>query len=194
MKKTLIMFAVIILGVTASGIAADTYSIDNVHSDVSFKVRHLVSKTAGRFADFGGSIVVDFENLDLSSVVFVIQTASIDTRNEDRDKHLRSADFFDVENHPEIRFSSHKITRASGDTYAVAGTLTMHGAANEITLAVTYLGEVTDPQGNVKGGFETSTTINRKDYGVSWNRALDTGGLILGDEVEVSISLEVKKE
>jgi polyisoprenoid-binding protein YceI len=179
---------------TSPLVAGDTYSIDAVHSDVSFKIRHLVSKTAGRFAEFSGNIDADFQNLEASSVEFVIQAGSIDTRDERRDNHLRSADFFDVENFPEITFTSHEITKSGDDSYAVAGTLTMHGVAKEITLPVTYLGQAKDPRGNVKAGFETSTTLDRKEFGISWNRALDSGGLILGDEVQISISLEVAKQ
>jgi polyisoprenoid-binding protein YceI len=178
----------------AASAAANTYTIDPAHSDVSFKIRHLVSRTAGRFADFSGTITADFQNLDASSVEFTIVAASIDTRSEDRDKHLRSPDFFDTEKFKEITFTSHKITRAGEDSYAVTGNLTMHGVTREITLPVKYLGEVKDPWGNLKAGFELAVTLDRKDFGISWNKALDAGGLILGDDVEISISLEVAKQ
>ncbi len=194
MRRAQISALIIALATMGNAAAADTYTIDTVHSDVSFKIRHLVSKTAGRFADFDGTLVVDWNDLDASSVSFVIKTASIDTRNPDRDKHLCSADFFDAEIYPEITFVSHKITKATNNTYAVTGTFTMHGVSREITLPVTWLGEVRDPWGNFKGGFEASTTINRKEYGLEWNKALETGGLLLGDEVEISISLEVAKK
>jgi polyisoprenoid-binding protein YceI len=180
--------------IVAAGLAgAAEYSIDQAHSDVSFKVRHLVSKTSGQFTDFDGAIVADFSDLDASSVKFTIQAASIDTKNEDRDTHLRSEDFFDVEKYPEITFTSSKITKASESSYAVTGTLTMHGVSKTVTLPVTFLGEVDDPWGNTKAGFEISTTIDRKDYGIVWNKALDAGGMILGDEVEITINLETKK-
>jgi polyisoprenoid-binding protein YceI len=194
MKRTLHTAFVALLVAAGPASAADTYTIDAVHSDVSFKVRHLVSKTAGRFASFDGTITADFSNLAASSVEFTIEAASIDTRNEDRDRHLRSADFFDVENYPNITFKSDKITRTGNTSFAVTGPLSMHGVTKEITLPVTYLGEVQDPWGNVKAGFETSTTLNRKDFGIVWNKALDTGGVLLGDEVEITINLEVAKQ
>jgi len=191
MKRTVpaLSLAVVMLAGFAS---ATTYSIDQAHSDVSFKVRHLVSKVSGQFIEFDGAITADFNNLDSSSVVFTIESASIDTKNEDRDKHLRSADFFDVEKFPEITFVSSKITKSGDQKYAVTGTLTMHGVAKTVTLPVTFLGEVVDPWGNTKAGFEIETSIDRKDYGIVWNKALDAGGMILGDEIEIEINLEAQ--
>ncbi len=193
MRKTAILTAlVLVLGfgtVTAQG----TYGIDTVHSNVGFKVRHLVSKTSGEFTDFDGTIVADFGNLGASSVKFTIQTASIDTKNEKRDGHLRSADFFDAEKYPEITFTSSKITKIDGDSYAVTGTLTMHGVSKEVILTVDFLGEMT-AMGGTRAGYELTTTINRKDFGISWNRALDAGGFVLGDDVEINVNLEVIKQ
>ena len=193
MRKTAILTAlVLVLGfgtVTAQG----TYGIDTVHSNVGFKVRHLVSKTGGEFTDFDGTIVADFGNLGASSVKFTIQTASIDTKNEKRDGHLRSADFFDAEKYPEITFTSSKITKIDGDSYAVTGTLTMHGVSKEVILTVDFLGEMT-AMGGTRAGYELTTTINRKDFGISWNRALDAGGFVLGDDVEININLELVKQ
>ena len=140
-----------------------------------------------------GTITADFNNLDASSVEFVIQTASITTQNEKRDGHLRSSDFFDVENFPEITFKSKKITKVDSDTFAVTGTFTMRGVSKEIMLTVDYLGEMS-AMGGTRAGYELSTSINRKDFGVSWNRALDAGGVVLGDDVEVSISLAAVKQ
>jgi len=193
MRKTFIFAALIVALSVGTAAAQGTYSIDTVHSSVGFKVRHLVSRVAGSFTEFDGTITADFGNLDASSVELVIKAASIDTKNEQRDGHLRSADFFDVEKYPEITFSSSKITRVDNDSYAVAGTLTMHGVSKEITLTVDYLGEMA-AMGGVRAGYELTTTINRKDFGVSWNRALDAGGFVLGDDVEVNINLEVVKQ
>jgi polyisoprenoid-binding protein YceI len=173
---------------------AGTYTIDQAHSNVSFKVRHLVSKTAGQFNDFDGTIVADFDNLDSSSVAFTIKAESIDTENEDRDKHLRSEDFFDVDTYPEITFVSKKITKSGDNTFAVTGTLTMHGVAKTVTLPVVFLGEGPSPWGGRVAGWEIQTTLDRKDYGIVWNKALDAGGMILGDEVEITINLETKSE
>jgi polyisoprenoid-binding protein YceI len=193
MKRQLIALGLIFIA--SAGLAgAATYTVDTAHSGVDFKIRHLVSKTPGKFTDFDAAIVADFANLDASSVSFSIKAASIDTGNADRDKHLRSADFFDVETSPEITFTSSKITKAGDSTYAVTGTLTMRGVSKTVTLPVTYLGEVIDPWGNTKAGFEIETTLDRKDYGIVWNKALDAGGVVLGDEVEISINLETQKK
>jgi polyisoprenoid-binding protein YceI len=127
-------------------------------------------------------------------VELTIKADSIDTKDEARDEHLRSADFFEVEKYPEITFKSSKITKVDGSTYAVVGTLTMHGVSRQITLTVSYLGEALDPWGGTRAGYQLNTTVNRKDYGISWNKTLDSGGLILGDEVEVSIDLEVVQQ
>ncbi len=191
-KVTMITALVLVLGF-GTVTAQEIYTIDPNHSNVAFKVRHLVSKVGGEFTEFDGTITADFSNLDVSGVQFSIQAASLDTRNEDRDNHLRSADFFDVEKYPEITFTSTKVTKIDNDSYAVAGILTMHGVSKSITLTVDYLGEMT-AMGGTRAGYELSTTLDRKDFGVSWNRALDTGGFILGDEVGVNINLEVVKQ
>jgi polyisoprenoid-binding protein YceI len=187
-------FATLILALgLGTAVAQGVYTVDAVHSSVGFKVRHLVSRVAGSFTDFEGAITADFANLDASSVELVIKADSIDTNNEKRDGHLRSSDFFDTEKYPEITFKSTKITRVDDQSFAVAGTLTMHGVSKEITLVVHYLGEMA-AMGGVRAGYELSTTINRRDFGVSWNRALDAGGWVLGDDVEINISLEVVKQ
>jgi len=192
MRKTAILTAlVLVLGFGTVG-AQGTYGIDTAHSSVGFKVRHLVSKVSGGFNDFDGTIVAYFGNLDSSSVEFTIQATSIDTKNEKRDSHLRSVDFFDVEKYPEITFKSSKITKIDGDSYAVVGALTMHGVSREITLTVDFLGEMT-AMGGTRAGYELTTTLNRKDFEISWNRALDAGGFVLGDDVEININLEVIK-
>jgi polyisoprenoid-binding protein YceI len=194
MRKTAILAALVLTLGFGTALAQGTYGIDTAHSSVDFKIRHLVSKVSGTFNDFDGTFVADFENLDASSVEFTIQASSIDTANEKRDGHLRSADFFDVEQYPEITFKSSKITRIDSDTFEVAGTLTMHGVSKEITLMVDFLGEM-EAMGGVRAGYELTTTLDRKDYGVSWNRALDAGGFVIGDEVEVYIALQlIKKE
>jgi polyisoprenoid-binding protein YceI len=193
MKRKILSIAMMVVAAAGLSSAADTYTIDPAHSDVGFKIRHLVSKVTGQFNEFSGTVVADFGNLERSSVRFTIKAASIDTRNGDRDTHLRGEDFFDVEKYPEITFASSAITKAGDSTFNVAGTLTMHGVSREITLPVIYLGEVKDPWGNTKAGYQISTTLNRKDYGMVWNKALDSGSLILGDEVEVEINLEVAK-
>ena len=170
--------------------AADTFEIDPVHSDVSFEVRHLVSRVSGQFNEFEGTISMDPEDPASSSVEFRIDAASIDTRNERRDGHLRSEDFFWVEEHPEISFRSTGIEKTGESTYDVEGILTMRGVSKEITLPVELFGVMQDPWGNQRAGFGTETVLDRKEFGIEWNQALDQGGFVLGDDVTVRIRLE----
>lgn len=178
----------------ASTETAKVYAIDKTHSDVSFRVRHLVTKVRGRFADFDAEIRVVPGNPQDSSVRFTVRTASVDTDLPDRDQHLRSADFFDAEKYPEITFVSSRIQPIGKDRYDVTGLLTLRGVTREITLPVTFLGFVADPWGNEKAGFETEVVLDRKDFGMIWNAALDNGGVVLGDKVTVSIALEAVKQ
>jgi polyisoprenoid-binding protein YceI len=189
------LFAVAaITALAALPLAAETYSVDPGHSEVSFTVRHMVSNVRGRFNDFGGKVNMDPKNLPASSVEFHIKAASIDTAVPDRDKHLRSADFFDAEKYPEIVFKSESIAPAGKDKYNVTGTLTMHGVSKKVTLPVSFLGQAKDPWGGTRAGFETTATLNRKDYGIVWNKAIDNGGVLLGDDVKVDINLETKAD
>ncbi|HEY2797037.1 MAG TPA: YceI family protein [Thermoanaerobaculia bacterium] len=174
--------------------AADTYTIDKNHSDVSFTIRHFASKVRGRFTDFSGAIQADPSKPEGSSVAFSIKTGSIDTNNADRDNHLRSPDFFDAAKNPEITFKSSKMVPKGKDQYDVTGTLTMRGISKEVTIPVVYLGSAKDPGGNDRASFELSTKLNRKDYGINWNKALDGGGFMLSDDVDVTISLETVKK
>jgi polyisoprenoid-binding protein YceI len=173
--------------------AADVYVFDKAHTDVSFRVRHLVTQVHGRFTDFNGAVTVAPEP-KASSVELAIKAASVDTANERRDQDLRSANFFDVEKFPEITFVSTKVMATGKDEYDVVGTLTMHGVSREITLPVTFLGFVKDPRGNEKAGFATSVTLDRREFGLVWNRAIETGGMLLGDEVRVTIDIEANKQ
>ena len=167
-----------------------TYKIDKAHSEATFQVRYLLTKVRGRFSDFDGTIQFDEANPENSSIDFTIQAASIDTNEPDRDKHLRSADFFAVEEFNSITFKSKRITKRSADTYDMVGDLTMHGVTKELTLPVTHLGAGKDPWGRDKIGFETEGTLNRKDFGLSWNTALEAGGFLIGDDVKVSVSVQ----
>ena len=177
----------------AAATAAETWTVDRVHSDASFQIRHLVSKVRGRFTDFEGTLKIDRARPEASSVELKIKTASIDTANQRRDDHLRSADFFDAANNPEITFKSSKVVSRGADKYDVTGTFTMRGVAREITVPVTFLGFGNDGRGTEKAGFETTTALNRKDFGIVWNKALDTGGAVLGDEVQVTFNIEANK-
>jgi polyisoprenoid-binding protein YceI len=169
---------------------ARTYTFDKAHSEVTFQVRHLITKVRGRFSDFEGTIVIDDDHPERSSVAMTIKAASIDTSEPDRDKHLRSADFFSVDEHPALTFASTRITKKGTTEYDVAGTLTIRGVAKEITLPVTFLGVAKDPWGNERVGFETEITINRKDFALAWNAALETGGFLVGDDVKISGSIQ----
>jgi polyisoprenoid-binding protein YceI len=195
MLRKLRIPALLVLAAAAAPLAAlDTYTVDKNHSDASFQIRHFASKVRGGFSEFEGTIEADTSKPAASSVSFTIKTASIDTHNADRDKHLRSADFFDAEKFPGITFKSSKITPTGKDKYDVTGTLTMHGVSKEVTLPVTYLGSAKDPGGKERASFEIETKLSRKDFGINWNKALDAGGFMLSDDVTVSISLETVKQ
>jgi len=167
-----------------------TYKIDKSHSEAIFQVRHLVTKVRGRFTDFEGAIEFNEANPEQSSVHFTINTTSIDTAEPDRDKHLRSADFFEVEKFPQITFVSKRIVKRGAETYDVTGDLSIHGVTKEVVLPVAHMGKAKDPWGNDRIGFEAESSLNRKDYGLHWNAALETGGFLVGDEVKISLEIQ----
>jgi polyisoprenoid-binding protein YceI len=177
-------------------LAADTYTIDKGHSDIGFQVVHLgLSKVRGHFKDFDGKLSVDPRRPEASFVEFTIQVASVDTANETRDNDLRTgAGLFEAAKFPTLTFKSSKLTARGKDLYDVTGTLTLHGVSKQITLPVKAAGPIQDPWGNTKTAFETQITLNRKDYGMTWNKALDNGGLVVADNVDVFISLEAAKQ
>src|SRR5947209_15201033 len=188
--RSLTAVALIFGAASIASAATDAFNIDSRHSEAMFRVRHFMSKVSGKFPDVSGLVNVDKANPGDSSVQFTIKAASIDTGVADRDKHLRSADFFDTDKFPEISFKSTKIAPTSRkDVYDVTGDFTMHGVTKQITVPVEVLGWQSGPQGD-RVGFSLATTVNRKDYGVIWNRALDNGGYMLGDDVEVNIAVE----
>jgi polyisoprenoid-binding protein YceI len=167
-----------------------TFNIDKSHSEAFFQVRHLVTRVRGRFTDFGGTVDLDRDNPAKSSVAVTIQATSVDTGEPDRDNHLRSGDFFDVEKFPTLSFTSTGVSKKNDEEFDIAGDLTIHGVTKQITLPVTFLGFARDPWGNQRAGFEAETRINRKDYGLAWNAPLETGGLLVGDEVRISLSIQ----
>ena len=167
-----------------------TYAIDKTHSEAAFQVRHLISKVRGRFADFDGAIEFDEEQPAQSSVTFTIQAASIDTATPDRDAHLRSEDFFAVDKYPTVTFVSTSVTPKGTEAFEVAGNLTMRGVTKAIVIPVAYLGKATDPWGSQKVAFEAELTLNRKDFGLNWNAAIEAGGFLVGDEVKISLSIQ----
>ncbi len=191
-KLFLIMFLVTIVATTGQ---ADTWGLDKAHSSVGFSVRHLViSKTTGKFDDFTGTIVFDGKNFAAASVELTVQMASVDTDDEKRDEHLRSADFFETEKFPTMDFKSKKVTKGEGDAFTITGDLTIKGVTKEVTFDCQFHGVVNDPWGNTKAGFSAMTQINRQDFGVTWSKSLDGGGLVVGDDVDVMIEVEAVKE
>ena len=168
---------------------AGTWDIDPVHSDVSFSVRHMmVSKVRGRFGEFSGQIVTG-EDITGSSVQATIDATSIDTNNEQRDNHIRSADFFDVANHPTWTFASHAVRVDDGDLL-LDGELTIKGVTRPVTLTLQAEGFGPDAFGGTRAGFSASTTINRADFGVDISMPLDGGGVVVGDKVTINLEIE----
>lgn len=188
-------FAVLAAGLLAASpaLAADTYSFDKSHTTVAFQIRHIFTNMTGKFREFDGIIQIDKASPSASRVEFTIQAASVDTNDAKRDEHLRTADFFDVASHPKLSFKSTSVKPAGKDTYQVTGDLTMRGVTKAVTLTVAYLGEGKDPWGNEKLGFDVTGTLNRKEFGIVWNKALDAGGYLVGDEVKVLIGVEANK-
>jgi polyisoprenoid-binding protein YceI len=175
-------------------LTARAYAIDKVHSEVGFQVRHLLTRVRGRFSDFSGSVRFDQSQPEQSSVSLTIDAATVDTNNVDRDRHLRSDDFFAVETFPTITFTSAHIVRTGEDTYDVIGPLTIRGVTRDVTLPVNFLGIAKDPWGNARAAFEADITINRKDFGLTWNAALETGGFLVGDHVKIGLSIQAIAE
>jgi len=169
------------------------YKVDPDHSGVGFTIRHFVSNVPGRFRDFDGSIHYDKLSPAASSIELTVRAASIDTGNGDRDEHLRSADFFEVQKFPAITFTSTEVKARDANVLEVTGDLTMHGVTRRLTIPVQVLGTVKTPNGE-KAGFEAIFTLNRKDFGITWNRVLDASGSVLSDEVKVTIEVEASRQ
>jgi polyisoprenoid-binding protein YceI len=172
--------------------APATWSIDADHSNVGFRVRHMMITTVkGRFAGIDGDIVIDEHNPERSRVDVRIPAASIDTRSEQRDTHLRSADFFDVENHPYLKFRSRRVAALGDGRFAVAGDLTIRGVTREVVLDVEEEGRGTDPWGGERVGYTAVTRIDRTDFGLTWNQALETGGVLVANEVKIELEVQL---
>lgn len=168
-----------------------TYEVDSAHTQIQFKVKHLgISTVTGKFNEFAGSFDLDPSDPGTLSARAIIKTGSIDTDNDDRDKHLRSPDFFDAERYPEIRFVSTKVEPIGGNGLRVHGDLTIRGVTKPIVLEGKFGGAVKGPMGEGRAAFSASGTINRKDFGVSWNKVLDSGGLVVSEEVTIVLEVE----
>jgi polyisoprenoid-binding protein YceI len=175
--------------------SVSTWKIDPSHSAIGFSVRHMVvSKTRGRFTKWSGQIVFDPDNPSASSVEVSIDPASIDTADAQRDAHLRSPDFFDVDKFAAAAFRSTKVQDLGNDRYQITGDLMMHGVTKAVVLETTYEGSGKDPWGGERAGFLASTSIDRRDFGLEWNKALDTGGLLVGEKVELTLEIEAVKQ
>lgn len=188
-------FAGLLLGLLVlcgSALAADEYKIDPVHSTVAFSVKHMVINTVhGRFNDYSGQIAYDDKDLSKSSVNVTIKTTSINTDNSQRDGHLRSADFLDADKYPEITFQSKSVAKTA-DGFVAHGVLTIRGVAKDVDLPFKLNGPIVVGGSNLLGA-EASLTINRQDYGVSWSKSLDSGGLVVANEVKIDINVEARQ-
>lgn len=171
-----------------------TWQIDATHSHVEFAVRHLmISTVKGRFADVSGTLTGDAADPETASIELSIPVAGIDTHESQRDAHLRSADFFDADRHPLITFRSRRIQQSGVDTFRVTGDLSIRGVTKPLTLTVHAGGRGKDPWGGERVGYSTTTRINRKDFGLNWNQVLETGGVLVGEHVDLSVELELIK-
>lgn len=167
-----------------------TYTIDPSHSQIGFGARHaMVTKVRGQFNEFTGTGFFNAENPAASTIEVTIQAKSINTNNVDRDAHLRSNDFFSMDEFPLITFASTAFSKADAETYSVTGDLTIKGITKSITIDLDYTGAAVDPYGNQRMGFEGKTTINRKDWGVNWNAALEAGGVLVGEKITLEFEI-----
>ncbi len=175
--------------------ATTKWTVDNMHSEVHFKVKHLVISTVtGAFNNFSGTAVAENDSFEQANVNFQIEANSVDTNQNMRDEHLKGPDFFDTEAFPLIKFESTSFTKAKGDVYKLAGNLTMKGVTQPVELDAEYGGMEKDAYGNTKVGFEVTGTINRKEYGLTYNALTETGGLALGKNIKLIANIQLAKE
>jgi polyisoprenoid-binding protein YceI len=171
-----------------------SYVVDAAHTRIGFVARHaMVTKVRGAFNEFEGSAIVDANDFSKSSATLTIQAASIDTRQAQRDEHLRSNDFLGMEEHPEITFVSTRVEQTGPTTLELTGDLTVKGVTNSVTVPFDFEGAATDPFGNLRVGFEGSVVISRKDYGITWNAALETGGVLVSDKITLEFEVSAIK-
>lgn len=183
------------MSTTASTATTQTYNVDPVHSQVQFKVRHLgFSTVTGEFEEFDGRFELDPDDLSTLGGAAEIQAASVDTGDEERDGHLRSEDFFAAEAHPAIEFEAGEVSAVSGDDFTLTGDLTIRGTTRPIELDGTYLGEAQDPWGGSRVALELAGEIDRTEYGLTWNKALETGGFLVGEKVELTLTVQGVRE
>lgn len=180
---------------TAISINANTWKFDQAHTTIGFDVTHMVITTVdGKFNKFDGTVTTDGDNWETAQITFTADVNSIDTDNEDRDKHLRSDDFFAAAEHPELKFVSKSMEKVGDKKYKLTGDLTIRGNTKEVVLDVTHSDTIQDPWGNTRAGFSITGTINRFDFGLKWNNALETGGLVVSREVDLDIQAQIIKQ
>lgn len=194
MKRWMAIFAAISISFLSSTAFADTYKVDSDHTTVGFKIRHLLGYVNGSFDQFEGVIDFDPNNLEKANASGSIQATSVNTRVKERDNHLRSKDFFDVAKFPLITFKSTKVLEATPEGGKLEGLLNIHGVEKPVVLDVEIHGVANDPWGNTRAAFTATTKINRKDFGLTWNQALETGKLLVGEEVIITIEAEGIKQ
>jgi polyisoprenoid-binding protein YceI len=171
------------------------WTIDTSHSQIQFSVRHMmISNVRGRFENFNGTVELDEQKPEATTVDVKIDVASVNTRDPQRDGHLKSPDFFDAEKYPDLTFVSKKVKQADTSHAQLVGDLTMHGVTHEVTLNVEFNGTAKSPWGTTSAGFSAETKINRKDWGLVWNQTLETGGVLVGEVITISIELELVKQ
>jgi polyisoprenoid-binding protein YceI len=194
MKKILFAPGLLACAILAAPAVAATYTIDRAHSGVGFKVKHLmVSNVRGTFNDFSGTVVYDPADPQSWQVDATIQATSIDTGEPKRDEHLRTDAFFDVAKFPTLAFKSTGVTANKDGTFLLTGDLTMHGVTKPVTLSLEVNGTIKDPWGTTKAGFTATGRLNRADFGLTWNKALETGGMVVGDEVTLMLDVEANQ-
>ena len=194
MKKTILILSSFILIFTSINAQETNWAFDKTHSKIQFDVTHMViSEVSGQFQEYEGTVVTSKEDFSDARIDFSIDVKSIDTDNEDRDKHLHSADFFDIEKYPKITFKSKSMKKTGENQFKLTGDYTMHGVTKEIALDVKYGGTVKDPYGNIKAGFKITGIINRADFGLKYNSVMDSGGMLIGEEVTITCKIELIK-
>ncbi len=194
MKKTNLILSIIMLTVFSVTAQKTTWTFDKTHSKIQFDVAHMViSEVSGQFQEYEGTVLTSKEDFSDAKIDFLIDVKSIDTDDGERDGHLQSPDFFDADKYPNITFKSKSMKKSGENQYKLTGDFTMHGVTKEITIDAKYGGTVTDPYGNVKAGFKITGIIDRTDFGLKYNSVMDTGGLMIGEEVTITCRVELLK-
>jgi polyisoprenoid-binding protein YceI len=196
MSKTKWMTLLSIFTLSVGSVEAASYTVDPAHTEIQFKVKHLTIATVrGTFVDFEGDFEFDQDSIAASSANATIEAKSVNTNNQKRDDHLRSDDFFNVEKNPKITFFSKEVKNVKGDTFTVVGDITINGVTRTIELDAEFNGAATDPWGNERVAFSAESKIDRKDFGLTWNKVMEAGGLVVGDEVKIHVEVEgIKKQ